>query len=140
MIKEFIFAYKEAYNKINEEKIKAKDCINHTKRLKKTYISIYKLCLTTKKNLYDIYRYLPKKQRQDYVQKTIDLLQYGNDLTDDVRVLGIIGLYKNAIKIIDDNLIEMKHFYKEKDYSKVISIYKDLDETINNEFKFLETE
>ena len=140
MIKEFILAYKEAYNKINEEKIKAKDCINHTKRLKKIYISIYKLCLTTKKNLYDIYRYLPKKQRQDYVQKTIDLLQYGNDLTDDVRVLGIIGLYKNAIKIIDDNLIEMKHFYKEKDYSKVISIYKDLNETINNEFKFLETE
>lgn len=140
MIKEFILAYKEAYNKINEEKIKAKDCINHIKRLKKIDTSIYKLLLTTKKNLYDIYIYLPKKQRQDYVQKTIDLLQYGNDFTDDIRVLGIIGLYKNVIEIIDDNLQDMKRFYKEKDYNKVISIYNDLIETIDDEFKILETE
>ena len=140
MIKEFILAYKEAYNKINEEKIKAKDCINHIKRLKKIDTSIYKLLLTTKKNLYDIYIYLPKKQRQDYVQKTIDLLQYGNDFTDDIRVLGIIGLYKNVIEIIDVNLQDMKRFYKEKDYNKVISIYNDLIETIDDEFKILETE
>lgn len=140
MIVELICAFKEAYNKINEEKIKAKDCINHIKKLKKIDTSIYELCLTTKKNLSDIYRYLPKKQRQDYVQKTIDLLQYGNDFTHDLKVLGIIGLYKNVIEIIDENLQDMKHFYKEKDYNKVISIYKDLIETINDEFKILETE
>jgi hypothetical protein len=140
MIKEFIWAYKEAYNKINEDKIKAKDCINHIKKLKEIDTNIYKLCLTTKKNISDIYKYLPKKQRQDYVQKTLDLLQYGNDFSHDLKVLGVIGLYKNVIDILDENLKNMKMFYKDKEYKIVASIYKDLIETVNNEFKILETE
>ena len=76
-IKEFIKAFKDAYNAININKINAKKLIDdYSKKVDDIVYAADSLKIIFTR-LDAIYSCFPKKERQDFISKTLNLFRYG---------------------------------------------------------------
>lgn len=120
-IKEFIKAFKNAYNTINVNKINAKKAIDdYSKEVDDIVYADDSLKLIFVR-LEAIYTCFPIKERQDFIQKTLDLLRYGrkNDNGDFKDFYGFRSLYHSNANCAKNNLVHLKELYKEGKYDEV---------------------
>jgi hypothetical protein len=128
MIKELIIAWTKAYKEVNAEKLKAKECIKNANQMKKVWEEKQEKSKTVFKYLCDLYSSLPKKPRMEYVQPTIDLLQYGIGFPCNQSRYSTYTLYQFIVHEIDNYIKESKKLYKQNNFIKVIS---DFDSLVN---------
>ena len=131
-IKEFIKAFKNAYNTINVNKINAKKSIDNFKRKADSVIyaadSLQIIVDLLEKN----YICFPIKERQDFIQKTLDLIRYGRK--DDNGYLkdfcGLRTSYHSYAYCAKNNLSYLKKLYKEGKYDEVEKLAKEYSERL----------
>lgn len=148
-IKDFITVFKVALNEVNKEKFLAKEAMSeYTKELNDIE------CVKTEmKEAFDklsnVYLYLPKTERKDYIQKTLDLLKCGrphkNDTITNVLLfdrplhfVGFFTLYENMYLKMKKNLEEMRSFYKIGLYKEVIEMCKEYTNELEHFYITLE--
>ena len=120
-IKEFIKAFKDAYNTINVNKIVAKKAIdNYSNKVDYIVYTTDSLKIIFER-LEAIYYYFPIKERRDFIQKTLDLLRYG--IKDDnghfKDFCGFMKLYISKANGAKNNLAHLNELYKESKYDEV---------------------
>lgn len=142
-IKEFIKIFKYTWHKYYEDKECAKKCVES---LHNSYIrrkeDVNKLILI-RKYLKHIWIYLPMKQRKDYVQKTLDLLEYGihyeydenntrigNPIYNDGH--GLCNQYEYLANYLKKQYLKAKNEYEHRNYVEVHSIHKETYEYLND--------
>lgn len=133
-IKEFIKAFKDAYNTINVNKINAKKAIDdYSKKVDDIVYAADSLKIIFAR-LEGVYKYFPIKERQDFIQKTLDLLRYGRK--DDKWYLkdyeGFITLYTSTANYAKTNLAYLKRLYKKSRYGEVQMLAKEYSERLVN--------
>ena len=135
-IKNYIQAIKDAYRNINSKKFLAEEAIEKYKSETERIREISKIMEKTIDNLKTIYDYLPKKERQDYVQKTLDLLmthtitdQYGRAIWHD---FGYHWLFDNQYKTMKTYLKVMRLHYNNGHYDDVIDLAKEYNIVLEN--------
>lgn len=131
-IKEFIEAFKNAYNTINVNKIDAKKAIdNYSKEVDNIVYAAESLKIIFVR-LEGVYKYFPIKERQDFIQKTLDLITYGR--YDDNEGLkdpcGWGTLYISESVGAKNNLAYLKKLYKEGRYGEVKVLAKEYSERL----------
>lgn len=133
MIKELILAWTKAYKEVNADKLKAKECIENAKQMKKNWVLKQDEVRIALKILGNLYLSLPKEPRKNCVQGTIDLLQYGIGVPRN-NYDGLIKLYQEKIiNCIDTYLKHAKKQYKKNNYNEVIKNYDGLIETVKKQ-------
>lgn len=136
MIKELIIAWTKAYKEVNAERLKAKECIENAKQMKKNWVLKQDEVRIALKILGNLYLSLPKEPRKNCVQGTIDLLQYGIGVPHNNWKDGIIKLYQeNVIDKIDRYIKYANKQYKKNNYNEVIKNYDDLIENVKEQLK-----
>lgn len=139
--KDFIRAFVEAYKNINSGRTLAKNLIDEYKHKVDTIEHAYVTMEEALMNIEFIYSYLPKQNRVDCVQKTIDLLYQGYVMKDDgkdgeiIVCDGVIGLYKGQLRKMSNNLEKLKQYYKCGDYDSVIKFSTHYNEEFDNFYK-----
>lgn len=131
-IKEFIEAFKDAYNTINVNKIDAKKAIDdYSKEVDGIVYAADSLKIIFIR-LEGVYKYFPIKERQDFIQKTLDLLRYGRK--DDKWYLkdydGFITLYTSTANCAKNNLTYLRKLYKKGRYGVVKVLAKEYSERL----------
>ena len=131
-IKEFIEAFKNAYNTINVNKIDAKKAIdNYSKEVDNIVYAAESLKIIFVR-LEGVYKYFPIKERQDFITKTLDLLRYGR--YDDNGGLkdpcGWGALYISESVDAKNNLAYLKKLYKRGRYGEVKVLAKEYSERL----------
>ena len=124
MITEFIKAFKRAYKEIYYEKLVAKGQIKDLKNLEKRYAELVKILKRIAEDLRTVYADLPIKARQDYVQKTLDLIKTGTYSTD------MVYHYESDRNYIAAAIDQMKELYANKKYQQVQEQYNQTCETV----------
>lgn len=133
MIKELIIAWTKAYKEVNADKLKAKECIENAKQMKKNWVLKQDEVRIALKILGNLYLSLPKEPRKNCVQGTIDLLQYGIGVPRN-NYDGLIKLYQEKIiNCIDTYLKYANKQYKKNNYNEVIKNYDGLIETVKKQ-------
>lgn len=122
MIKEFIKAFKDAYNTVNTDKINAKKAIDNFKKELDDIIYTTNSLKFIFARLEAIYSCFPIKERQDFILKTLDLLRYGrkDDNGELKDVCGWYALYSSQINYAKIKLKDLNKLYKEGKYSEII--------------------
>ena len=136
--KDFIRAFVEAYKNINSGRTLSKNLIDEYKHKVDTIENAYVAMEEALMNIEFIYSYLPKQNRVDYVQKTIDLLHKGYVMKEDGEIIvceGVIDLYKGQLRKMSSNLEKLKQYYKCGDYDSVIKFSTHYNEEFDNFFK-----
>lgn len=135
-IRNYIQAIKDAYRNINSKKFLAEEAIEKYKSETERIGEISKIMEETIDNLKTIYDYLPKEERQDYVQKTLDLLithtitdQYNRAICPD---FGYHWLFDNQYKIMKSHLKVMRLHYNNGHYDDVIDLAKEYNILLEN--------
>ena len=126
-IKEFIEAFKDAYNTINVNKIDAKKAIDdYSKEVDGIVYASDSLKIIFAR-LEGSYIYFPKKERQDFITKTLDLLRYGRkDANGNLKdFYGLRSLYHSNANYAKNNLAHLKKLYKKGKYDGVIECAKE---------------
>jgi hypothetical protein len=126
-IKEFIEAFKDAYNTINVNKIDAKKAIDdYSKEVDGIVYASDSLKIIFAR-LEGSYIYFPKKERQDFITKTLDLLRYGRkDANGNLKdFYGLRSLYHSNANYAKHNLAQLKKLYKEGRYGEVKVLAKE---------------
>ena len=131
-IKEFIKAFKNAYNTINVNKINAKKAIDDYSTKVNHIVYVSDSLKIIFERLEAIYSYLPKKERQDFILKTVDLIRYGrkNDNGDFKDYCGFRSLYNSSANCVKNNLSNLKKLYKEGKYDDVMAWAKEYSERL----------
>lgn len=137
-IKEFIKAFKDAYNTTNLNKINAKKAIDDYKKEVDHIVYAVDSLKIIFARLEAIYRCFPIKERQDFIAKTLDLLIYGRkDANGEFKdVCGWCALYYSHADYANIKLKHMNNFYKEGKYNEVISLAQECNEHLK-EFNIL---
>lgn len=131
-IKEFIEAFKNAYNTINANKIDAKKAIDdYSKEVDNIVYAADSLKIIFAR-LDAIYRCFPIKERQDFIQKTLDLLRYGRN-GDNGGLKDTCGW--GALYILEsvgakNNLAYLNGLYKIGKYDEVKVLAKEYSEQL----------
>lgn len=131
-IKEFIEAFKDAYNTVNVVKINAKKAIDvYSKKVDDIVYATDSLRIISTR-LEGVYKYFPIKERQDFIQKTLDLLKYGRK--DDSGILkdfrGLTSLYYSKANWAKNNLAHLNELYKKGRYGEVEVLAKEYSELL----------
>ena len=131
-IKEFIKAFKDAYNTICIDKINAKKVIDDFKKDVDDIIYIADSLKIIFVRLEAIYSCFPIKERQDFIQKTLDLLRYGRrDVNEGLKdICGWYALYRSQADYIKTKLELLNDLYKEGKYSEVMTFVKEYNEQL----------
>ena len=124
MIAEFIKAFKRAYKEIYSEKLVAKGQIKDLEKLEKRYTELVKILKRIAEDLRAVYADLPIKARQDYVQKTLDLIKTGTYSTD------MVYHYESDRNYITAAIDQMKELYANRKYQQVQEQYNLTCETV----------
>lgn len=129
-IKEFISAFKTAYNTISIDKINAKKAIDDFKREVDDFVYITDALKYIFVKLETAYSYFPIKERQDFIQKTLDLLRYGrkDDNGSLKDICGWYSLYRSKAEHLNLKLQWLNELYKEGKYGEVITSAKECNE------------
>lgn len=122
-IKEFIKAFKDAYNTINVDKNNARKTIDDFKKEVDDIVYIADSLKIIFSRLEAVYSCFPIKERQDFIQKTLDLLRYGR--IDDNGILkdicGWRALYYSEVDGGRNNLAHLIDLYNEGKYDEVMT-------------------
>ena len=112
----FFKALKEAYKRVNCEKLEAKKHLKEVKKIIHSLQSKYKTMITAYDALKDIYLYLPLTQRLHYIQQTLDLFEYGYiynyDDTGNLIEMDSTKLGTGYIKIFEKHIYDLGNIYK----------------------------
>ena len=133
-IKEFIKAFKNAYNTINVNKIDAEIAIeDYSKEVDGIVYAAESLKIIFVR-LEGVYKYFPIKERQDFIQKTLDLIKYGryDDNGDLKDFYGFMTLYHSTAYDAKNNLTYLKKLYKRGRYGEVNVLAKDYSEQLED--------
>ena len=133
-IKEFIKAFKDAYNTINVNKINAKKAIDDYSKKVDRIVYVYDSLKIIFVRLEAIYSCLPITERQDFIRKTLDLIRYGrrNDNGDLKDFYGLRSLYHSNANYAKNNLAHLKHLYKKGRYDEVQVLAKEYSEQLED--------
>lgn len=120
-IKEFIEAFKDAYNTINANKFDAKKAIDDYSKEVDDIVYADDSLKNIFVRLEGAYKYFPKKERQDFITKTLDLLRYGRrDANGNLKdYCGLRASYHSTANAAKNNLVHLKELYKEGKYDEV---------------------
>ncbi len=133
-IKEFIEAFKNAYNTINVNKINAKKAIDgYSKEVDDIVYTADSLKIIFIR-LEAVYSSFPIKERQDFITKTLDLLRYGRK-DDDGNLKDFCGfraLYTSTANGAKNNLAYLNELYKEGKYDEVVANAKVYSERLED--------
>lgn len=131
-IKEFIKAFKDAYNTINVNKIDAKKSIDDYSKKVVRIVYVANSLKIIFARLEAIYSCFPIKERQDFIQKTLDLLRYGrrNDNGDLKDFYGLSSLYHSNANNAKNHLAHLNHLYKKGRYGEVKVLAKEYSERL----------
>lgn len=131
-IKEFIKAFKNAYNTINVNKINAKKAIDGYSKKVDHIVYVTDSLKIIFERLEAIYSYLPKKERQDFILKTVDLIRYGrkDDNGNFKDYCGLRSLYNSSANCAKNNLSNLNKLYKEGKYDDVMAWAKEYSERL----------
>ena len=131
-IKEFIEAFKDAYNTINVNKIDAKKAIDDYSEKEARIVYVADSLKIIFARLEAIYSSFPIKERRDFIQKTLDLLRYGrkNDNGDLKDLWGLSSLYHSKANSVKNNLAYLKNLYKKGRYGEVKVLAKEFSERL----------
>lgn len=137
-INEFIKAFKDAYNTINVNKFAAKKAIDDFKKEVNDIEYTAESLKIIFSRLNAIYICFPIKERQDFIQKTMDLLVYGRkDANGDLKdICGWRALWRSQVDYVNTKLKNMNKLYKEGKYNEVISLARECNEHLE-EFNIL---
>lgn len=137
-IKEFISAFKTAYNTINVNKFDAKKAIDDFKKMADDIVYIADSLKIIFSRLEAIYVCFPVKERQDFIQKTLDLLRYGRRDADGglKDISGWYGLYRSQANYVKTRLDWLNDLYDAGKYDEVIPLVKEYTEKLE-EFNIL---
>lgn len=126
-IREFIKAFKDAYNTINLNKINAKKAIDDYKKEVDNIVYAADSLKIIFIRLESIYKYFPIKERQDFITKTLDLLSYGRkDANGYLKdVCSWSTLYCSEAVGAKNNLAYLKRLYKKGCYNSVKELTKE---------------
>ena len=140
---DFIEVFKKTWYETNKDKIRSKEQIKEIEELANTYKKLTEDIKNVYRLLNTNWKYLPIKQRKDYIKKTVNLISYGFDIEyrDDGGYTlnggyanGLINIYESIYKTINNYHYDMKSYYHEKDYSFVNRLYenciKQVDKTL----------
>lgn len=135
-IKEFIKAFKYAYNTINVNKFNAKKAIEDYRKRVEEFSNV----ANTMSNLYDnlraAYIYFPTDERQDFIQRTMDLLVYGRRDSNGgiMDICGSRGLYYSEAANGITKLMHLEDLYDEGKYDEVIAKTKEYNNRLDEFF------
>lgn len=131
-IKEFIKAFKDAYNTINANKFDAKKAIDDYSRKVARIVYTADSLKIIFARLEAIYSFFPITERQDFIQKTLDLLRYGryNDNGGLKDTCGWGALYISESVGAKNNLTYLEKLYKEGKYGVVKVLAKEYSERL----------
>lgn len=120
-IKEFIKAFKDAYNTINANKFDAKKAIDDYSKEVDGIVYAYDSLKIIFARLEGSYKYFPITERQDFIRKTLDLIRYGrkDDNGNLKDYCGLISSYHSTANVAKNNLAHLKELYKEGKYDEV---------------------
>jgi hypothetical protein len=126
-IKEFIKAFKDAYNTINVNKYDAKKAIDDYSKEVDGIVYAYDSLKIIFVRLEGSYKYFPITERQDFIIKTLDLLRYGRkDANGNLKdFYGLRSLYHSTANAAKNNLALLKRRYKEGRYGEVKVLAKE---------------
>lgn len=121
-IKEFIEAFKDAYYTININKFNARNAIEDYRKEVERFSNVAKTMANLYDDLRDMYIYFPNNERQDFVQKTMDLLVYGRRDSNGglIDICGLRGLYYSEADYGRDKLALLEDLYNEGKYDEVM--------------------
>jgi hypothetical protein len=131
-IKEFIEAFKDAYNTINVNKNNARKAIDDFKKEVDDITYIADSLKFIFARLEAIYSCFPIKERQDFIIKILDLLRYGRrDANGGLEdICGWYGLYSSQANYMKTKLKLLNDFYKEGKYTEVNAFAKEYNEQL----------
>ena len=131
-IKEFIKAFKDAYNTISVDKINAKKVIDDYKRETDDIVYTVDSLKIIFARLEAIYSCFPTKERQAFVIKILDLLRYGRqDANGGLEdICGWYELYNSQANYMKTKLKLLNDFYKEGKYAEVNVFAKEYNEQL----------
>ena len=131
-IKEFIKAFKDAYNTISVDKINAKKVIDDYKRETDDIVYVVDSLKIIFARLEAIYSCFPINERQDFIIKILDLLRYGRrDANGGLEdICGWYGLYSSQANYMKTKLKDMNKLYKESKYVEVMSLVEECNEQL----------
>ncbi len=116
--KDLFKIFKTTYQTYYAEKIKAelliKDYEDKVNSIETVSNKLYRIA----NDLHAVYHFLPINERQDFIQKTIDLINYG----DEERLYGYGGEYKTLLICMKSNLKTLKLHYNNSHYNYVIEL------------------
>jgi hypothetical protein len=122
-IKEFIEAFKDAYNAININKFNAKNAIEEYSDEVDDIVYAADSLKIILARLEAVYSNFPINERQDFIQKTIDLLKYGRrDANGELKdICGWIEIYRLKAEGAKNQLSYLKKIYGDGKYDEVIA-------------------
>ena len=122
-IKEFIKAFKDAYYTININKFNAKNVIEDYRKEVIQLANVAKTMANLYDNLRNVYIYFPTDERQDFIQKTMDLLSYGRRDSNRrlIDMCGLRALYSSKADYGRNNLAHLENLYDEGKYDEVMA-------------------
>lgn len=126
-IKIFIAAFKQALNSMNADKIEAKEAIDKYCANVKYIGDVVEKMKTVYILIGELYDCFPIKERQDFVQKTYDLLGYGrlDEKTGNFKDgANFVTLYKHQHEDMKRWLKNMVNYYNAGHYNDVVDLYK----------------
>ena len=139
----FIDTFKVTWYEINKDKKRSKDQMQEIKSLANAWKKRAEDIKNVGHILKDNWEYLPVAQRNDYIQKTIDLIHHGFNVEyheDGTRTYqggyayGLINIYECIHETILYEYSNMKNYYNSKDYEYVNRLYenciKQVDKTL----------
>lgn len=126
-IKEFIKAFKDTYYTININKFNARNTIEDYRKEVERFSNVAKTMANLYDDLRDAYIYFPTNERQDFVQKIMDLLVYGRRDSNGglIDIYGWRELYYNEAARWRDNLVRLENLYNEGKYDEVMTKAKE---------------
>lgn len=131
-IKEFIKAFKIAYNTINLDKNNARKAIDDFKKEVDDVVYIADSLKFIFARLEAVYSCFPIKERQDFIIKTLDLLRYGRR-DDDGGLKDICGwyaLYRSQADYLNMKVNWLNELYTAGKYDEVISQVKEYNKKL----------
>ena len=135
-IKEFIGAFKYAYNTINVNKFEAKKAIEDYRKRVEQFSNVAKTLDNLYDDLKDVYEYFPIKEREDFIIKTLGLISYGRKDSNGVLtdMCGLRALYYAEAAGGINNLAHLEDLYNEGKYDEVMTKTKEYSNRLEEFF------
>lgn len=135
-IKEFIKAFKYAYNTINVNKFNAKNAIEDYREKVERFSKVAKTMENLYDNLKDVYIYFPVDERQDFIHNTMYLLSYGRKDSNGrlIDMCGLRGLYYSEAANGITNLTHLEDLYNEGKYDEVMAKTEEYNDRLKEFF------